>query len=308
MNPFTSIDGAAWLDVKPQLLAMIMGMVGLTSNDGISSLGTHIADTLELAWQTHQTALNFTYLMNDWLTHPDPRMHELALRLKPFTQTGDYARWFEAPCSINLDNPFVVLELEHLKADPRLMAVIVMMIITQVTNLMYRSQHRGERIMCVMDEAWALFKDNSFSEFINEGYRRARKYNGSFVSGTQSLMDFQKTPATQALIKNADHLIYLGSDLDDIDSAVKHDLMGAPSPFARHFIKAPITKKGKSSKCFIQSKQGQELLGKLYLDPFSKALYSTDAQVFGRIRQGVSQGASWEQAVMDAVALVETAQ
>lgn len=298
LNPFSQLTQDDWVESKSQLVAMVMAMVGLNPQHQVDSVSTFISQSLSHVWQQHQHHLTFTRIMTHWQSHPDVRMHELALRLQPFTTQGDYAAWFEPPCSVDLNNPLVVLELEHLKPHPRLLPVVVMMLMANITQTMYRGANRGEKVMCVIDEAWDLFKDESFASFIEEGYRRARKYNGSFVAGTQSLMDFAISNATRALIKNADTLISLSQDANDYALAVDAKLIATPTPFERHLISSLKTRKGKYAECLIQSKNGNSQLGRLVLEPFSSALYATDAERFNHIRALVKKGSSWTEAVM----------
>lgn len=301
-NPFTHIGVDEWRESKTQILTMVMAMVGLDSTLQVDSVYTLIANTLNTLWQTHGNDLTFTHLMQAWLDHPSDRLTELGLRLQPFTRDGDYGAWFEPPCTVDFTNVFVVLELEHLKPHPRLMRVMVMTAINAITTVMYRAQRRDTRVMCVMDEAWDLFNTDAVAQFLEEGYRRARKYNGSFVAGTQSLLDFAKTSATRALIQNADILVSLSQDDSDVDNAVNLGLIAAPSAYERALLRAVTTQKGRYAECVIKPKNGTARLVRLVLEPFSRILYASDPARFNAIRARVAAGMDWIAAVEAEVA------
>ena len=65
------------------------------------------------------------------------------------------------------------------------------MIIWHIEREMYLGG-RERRKLAIIDEAWDLLGGGFSGEFIAHGYRRARKYNGAFVSVTQSLLDFYR--------------------------------------------------------------------------------------------------------------------
>jgi hypothetical protein len=56
----------------------------------------------------------------------------------------------------------------------------------------------------LIDEAWDLMSTGSSGNFIEAGYRRARKYGGSFFTATQSVDDYIKSDTAQAAFLNAD--------------------------------------------------------------------------------------------------------
>ena len=48
--------------------------------------------------------------------------------LYPYTRHGTYARYFDGRANIDLDNPFVVLELGELDTKPDLQTVVLLML------------------------------------------------------------------------------------------------------------------------------------------------------------------------------------
>ena len=61
----------------------------------------------------------------------------------------------------------------------------------------------------VLDEGWALFKDESTGESVEELARRARKYNVTIILATQNIADILKHPHALTLFNNSDTKIFL---------------------------------------------------------------------------------------------------
>ena len=296
LNPFTHIGDDEWADAKPQIISLLYAMVGENEELAKDSTHTFVMKSLESCWNEMRSSLTITAIMRAWVKHPSPQLKEYGLRLVPYTLEGDYGHWFDGPCDLKLDNPFVVLELEELKEHKRLSAVILMLLMTQVTNVMYRAQ-RKQNILCVIDEAWDLFSDDKFGKFTEHGYRRARKYKGGFVSGTQSILDYGKSTATRAALNNAYTKVFLRQNENDVMQAVGCNLIPQLTQGERQQLMALRTVNGGYSECVIRNDGGHTRFGRLVLDNFSKTLYSSDAATFASIRDLVASGVSWIDAV-----------
>ncbi len=61
----------------------------------------------------------------------------------------------------------------------------------------------------ILDEGWALFKDDSTGESVEELARRARKYNVTIILATQNIEDILKHPHALTLFNNSDTKIFL---------------------------------------------------------------------------------------------------
>jgi conjugal transfer ATP-binding protein TraC len=115
---------------------------------------------------------------------------KLAFNIREFTSQGVHARFFTGPSTFDIrQDEFVVLELEHLKVQPELYRVVTLLVINAVTQDLYLSDRSRPRLI-IFDEAWQFMGEAAMlAPVISEGYRRARKYQGSFMVITQSLFD-----------------------------------------------------------------------------------------------------------------------
>ena len=84
-----------------------------------------------------------------------------------------------------------MLELEELKAKKDLQMVVLLIIMYRITREMYF--FRSRKKIVIIDEAWDLLSGGATGEFIEAGYRRARKYKGAFMSATQGVDDYYAT-------------------------------------------------------------------------------------------------------------------
>lgn len=150
------------------------------------------------------------------------KAQELAFNLRDFTTRGPYGRFFNGPATFDIaSDEFVVLELEQLKSQKELFSVIVMQVMNAVTQDLYLSD-RGRRRFILFEEAASMLKKQGHQDLsrlaalIEEGYRRARKYHGSFGVVLQSIMDtVQFGEVGEVLVNNAAFKFFLeGKDYE----------------------------------------------------------------------------------------------
>ena len=112
---------------------------------------------------------------------------------------------------------------------------------------------------------------------IEEGYRRARKYEGSFTIITQSLLDMIQFGSVGRVIRNNSAFkFYLKST--DFEQALNEKLIDY-SPFVMDILKSVNSNAPFYSEIFIDSPFGVGV-GRLTVDPFNYyANTSTGAEV-----------------------------
>ena len=213
-------------------------------------------------------------------------LNRLLVALQPYTAHGVYASYFNGPANIDFSNDFVVLELEELKSRKDLQSIVLQIIMYRITQEMYLD--RSRRKLVIIDEAWDLLGSNTSASFIEAGYRRARKYRGSFGMITQSIDDFYKNAAGRAAIDNADWLFLLRQKPENIDRIQKEGKLHIDE-FLRRLLNSVSTEHGMYSEIFVSGPMGSGV-GRLLLDPFTMLLYSTRAEDFEAIRSYQARG------------------
>jgi len=189
-----------------------------------------------------------------------------------------------------------VLELEELKSRKDLQAVALLILMYRITQEMYLAPRDQEKIV-IMDEAWDLLTGGKTAAFIEAGYRRARKYGGAFLTGTQGINDYYRSPASQAALENADWLFMLRQKQESI---AKLEEKLAFTPHMAHLVSSVRTEQGSFSEVFISCGQAGYGVGMLLLDPYSQLIGSANARDFSEVNAKRAQGLSMADAI-DAV-------
>lgn len=223
----------------------------------------------------------------------DRRVTDLGAMLYPFTKDGQFGKYFEGEATTNFDKQFVVLELEELKSKKDLQTVVLLIMILRISQEMYLQ--RDTRKLVIIDEAWSLMDGGSTAEFIETGYRRARKYNGSFVTATQGWDDFYKNDAAKAALQNSDWTFMLRQKEESIESLVSNKRI-VDDEYVKRVMKSLRTEHGSFAEIYIGSQVGNGI-GRLIINPLSLLMYSTRAEDFNDVNVKVESGMSYQEAL-----------
>ena len=234
---------------------------------------------------------NMTY--EERQPHCDPRIRDLGVCLYPYTEDGPYGKFFAGDANINFNNAFIVLELEELSSKKDLQAVVMFLLMHKITLEMYRT--RDQKKICIIDEAWALLGGGS-GDFIETGYRRARKYGGAFLSGTQGVGDYFQSKAAEAALNNADWMFLLRQKPESIMALEKADrlVMGEGM---KDMLLSVKTVQGAYAEVFVHAGQMGSGIGRILLDPFTLLLCSSKAEDFEAVMHYRSEGYNVRDAV-----------
>ena len=137
-------------------------------------------------------------LRKDYSAHTDKQVRDMGTQLYDFTSKGRYGDYFNRGNNIHFDNRFCVLELKSLGQKPHLQQVVLLMMMFQISEEMFRGD-KFEKKLLFIDEVWAQLTAESVARFIEDGYRRFRKFNGSIVIITQSMLDIFNNPRVRLL-------------------------------------------------------------------------------------------------------------
>jgi conjugal transfer ATP-binding protein TraC len=141
------------------------------------------------------------------------------------------------------------------------------------------------------------------SEFIETGYRRARKYGGAFGTATQNYGDYFKSSASQAALQNADWTFTLRQKSESIDVLEEKGMLGvANDPFIKRSLHSLTMIGGRYSEMMISYPLGSGVV-RFMAEPFSGFLYSSKHEQFDRVqtykKQGMTIGEAVEKAMTD---------
>ncbi|MFA0125422.1 type IV secretion system protein TraC, partial [Vibrio sp. 10N.261.48.A2] len=129
---------------------------------------------------------------------------KLGSQLNKFCVGEIYGDIFNKPSMLNPNNDITTLELDGFPSA--VMRPVIFALMVAINQQMYLSGDRSTRKLCVIEEAWSLLSgaNESAREFIQLGYRTARKFGGAFLTVTQGFQDFFANPEAQACYNNSD--------------------------------------------------------------------------------------------------------
>lgn len=225
---------------------------------------------------------------------------EVAEALYPYTKDGMHGRYFEGDNNIDLDNPFVVLELDALNAKGDLQSVVLLILMMQINQVMYLSGNKKQRKLCIIDEAWRLLGRGRAGEFIEEGYRVARKHGGSFMTITQKVSDYYSSETAKAAYMNSDFAIFLRQKPEELASAENKGHIDN-SDGKIDVLRSLETVQGKYSELAISSPDGLAV-ARFVVDDWTGKLYSTQPDEVSYIRDLQAKGVPLVEAIDQLVA------
>lgn len=201
----------------------------------------------------------------------EKQANELAVMLRPYTSRGSFAKYFEGEGNVDFHNPMVLIDLEQLKSQPQLQAVVLQIFIMEISQKIFLGNRQTKTIICI-DEAWELLKAKQTAPFIETIARRIRKYNGALIVGTQSVADFFQSPGAMSAYENSCWTCLLEQKPESIAAYEKI----SRSPEGKIKALETVVRKGKLySEVMISESSSGYSIARLYLDPFSQLLYST---------------------------------
>ena len=301
LNPFSLVqDIDEDMELLQPLLAQMVSPREPLSGFQYSTLGAAIKKT----WQAKGSAMSVSDVhallasgrLDEESRDEDRRLKDLAAMLHPYTREGAYGRYFEGAASIDFRSDFIVLELEELKAKKDLQTVVLLIVMYRITREMYFSRDRKKIV--IIDEAWDLLAGGASAEFIEAGYRRARKYKGAFMSATQGIDDYYRNPAAKAALDNSDWMFLLRQKPESIEMLDKLGQLTMDDAMKR-LLQSLRTEHGAYSEVFIHCPLGSGI-GRLIVDPHSLLLFSSRAEDFNAIAARRAAGATVSEAI-DAV-------
>ena len=140
-----------------------------------------------------------------------------------------------------------------------------------------------------------MLKGGAMADFIETYARTCRKYGASLVTATQSLNDYYKSEGSIAALENSDWFVILQQKPETIADFKKHDRFEMDD-YTDALLRSLKRNGFEYSDILIK---GPETLaiGRLVLDPFSAALFSSSPKTFASIETLVHEGLGMDEAI-----------
>ena len=141
------------------------------------------------------------------------------------------------------------------------------------------------------------FRPTTYPErtHVEHAYRKFRKYGGSAIIATQSVLDLYGNSVGKAISPNSANMFLLGQKPTTLEQ-VRKDNQLVMEAWAFNMLKAAHTEAGVFSEIIVSVGQLQ-CVGRLIVSDFQKLLYSTAPNDVNDIMQYQSQGMGIQDAI-----------
>jgi conjugal transfer ATP-binding protein TraC len=224
----------------------------------------------------------------------NPLACDLGIAMRPFSRVGTYGRFFAGAVSFELTAQLTVFELSDLSSREELRSVVLTAIMFMSQQMMRKVDRQIPKAL-LLDEAWQMLRGGAMADFIETYARTCRKYGASLVTATQSLNDYYKSAGSIAALENSDWFVILQQKPETIADFKKHDRFEMDD-YTDALLRSLKINGREYSDILIK---GPETLavGRLVLDPFSAALYSSSPRIYAAIEEMVARGLSMSEAI-----------
>lgn len=292
LNPFARVE-----DYEEEVDILVGALTAMAApNQGLSDRqSAELRRAVRQVWDERGKSATIDDLADRLMAHEDPRVVDVGGQLFPFTEKGEYGRFFSnANPPFDSDSRFIVCELEELRGREHLLRVVLMELMALIQQQMYLSDRAMPKLL-VIDEAWDLLGRSDARSFIVGSYRRARKHNGCIVTITQSILDYWRNEGAQAIVENSANWYLLRQKADAI-AEVEKDRRLPFGPAGYTLLQTLTTVPGQFSEIFAITDRGMGI-GRLVVSPFNRLLYSTTPGEVEAIKHLEAHGMTTEQAI-----------
>ena len=197
--------------------------------------------------------------------------------LSPWCKGGQYSQFMTGKSEVNFDNDLIVFELGAVKDDKVLTNVLLLSMFYFINKEIYQGDRNIKKLV-VWDEAWRFARNTAVLQFIEQGAREYRKFNGSLVFITQSIGDLLINDVTKILKNNSEYLFIFWEPQEEWERIAK-DKDIYISDYEKDIYRDTIkTIKGKYSEVLVISRSSGRGILRLVLPEVLYWIYTTDAK------------------------------
>ena len=299
LNPFTNVTDINEVSEQIRdLLSVLASPAGALSE----VQEEYLRQAVMLTWKRHNTKSNIDTVIQELKIinqeRQDGRIYDLITLLDKYSTTGPYPSIFNEYSNIAPDSNFVVLELGDLENKPDLLKGALFALILNIEQQMYQSP-RNQPKMAVIDEVWRFLSgDNkAAARFIEKGFRTGRRHFGSFVTISQSIEDYQKSDEAKACWNCSDIKIIMLQNAKAFDDFLltHKDYF---NPYTASLIKQFREAKTNGFSEFMLQLGKVQTFCRLFVDPFSRVMFSSSGNEFAAVSNYQKQGFSLNESIL----------
>ena len=300
LNPFAMIDAGTANhdgDYREECFAMLAGVIGrmCRRRGAIDDIEAALIDgAIAAAWDEAGNEADLGTVRTHLEARDDRRAKDMGTALGPWCPGGAMGRLFAGSDVPDLENALTVFELAELKGRGDVQGVVLMLVVFLATQRMYHGPRTRAKAI-VIDEAWDLLSGEDSRAFLEGAARRARKYRGALVTGTQSVNDYYANPAARAAWENSDWVIFLAQKDESVE-LLKAEKRIHCDPGMERALKSLTTADGRYAELVLHGPDGWRV-ARLVLDRWSVALFSSRGPAFAAVETLKAEGLTTVQAI-----------
>jgi conjugal transfer ATP-binding protein TraC len=264
------------------LLKTIVGQMARFTDPLDDEERGHIDRAVNEVWNAHGSEASIDAIIDQLRGFGEAKASSIATSMQAFASSGTYGAMFTGIPSFSLNDRFTIFELSDLATHEELRAVVLTAIMFMSNQAMVKLDRSISKAL-IIDEAWQLLRGGSMANFV-EGYARTcRKYGSCLVTATQSLEDYYKSDGSRAALENSDWFVVLEQKPETISQFAKAEKFEM-NDHVEELLRSLKRKGNLYSDVLIR---GPDTLGvgRLVIDRFSAAIYSSSPEMFARISE-----------------------
>ena len=223
-NPFA---GDLQQDHQTFLLAVVDQMASGVSGQDAAGLGqiekAVCSQALQAFSEWHEenrpgeepVLRDFYNLLREPPFDDEGRGKSIALRIAQYVGKGMYAGFVDGRNELDMTNNLTVFELAGLDKAKDLQSVLLLTLMYRLMQYITNPNARQQRKYLILDEAWALLKQESAAAFLEEAARALARFRCCAMFMTQQVSDFD-SPAAQAVKNNSGNYVLLQQNPEQI--------------------------------------------------------------------------------------------
>jgi len=299
-NPFSEIRSLEELKDELSYLSDFVYMLGSNKNEVRAEeeekyIKQFIQESLIILYEEHKENLEITHIRNKLRKETDTRLVDFAIQMGMYCRGGLYEKYFAGKNEFDIKKEFIAVEFKGIENHPDLRDPLIMTLVYHINQMMYAGKNRQGRLQIILDEAHRfLGKNPRMDDFIEQAYRRARKYDGSVIIATQGFDDIYDqqgglSRAGKVIVNNSPWKFFLTQTETSINLLLKSGVFNF-GEIDKDILRTIHTKKGEYSEIFIITPEEYKLPYRLIMNKFFYYISTTDPKDKRRIEEYKNMG------------------
>ncbi len=289
-NPFSDIDSKERLTEELPYLSSFIYLLGSSklaarAEEDEKLIKTEMQNIIMSQYDFLGNKLEITHIRDTIMKEhsDDRRFTDFAKQLGQYCKNGIYADWLSGPCEFSMEKDMMGVEFKGVENHEDLRDPLIMLLLYHIGKVMYSPDPNKPKVQIILDEAHRfLGKNPRMDDFIEQAYRRARKFNGSMIIATQGFDDIYSpsgglSRAGSTIVNNSAWKLFLKQTGPSTNMMINSDIFGFDG-IDKKLLRRIKTKKGEYSELFVISPEDDKSIFRLVMPRFFYYLTTTDSE------------------------------